>query len=180
MIRISLAIATFIFYAVRWRPSVLRRVAKRSVNMALFICDLFFFLLITCQLCGMTHPELAAPTYVNYIGLVAAFLGGAFATSARLALRDNYLPASSTAASRSLTTRGPYRVVRHPSYSGSIIAFIGVEILLNSYLILITLPFVFITCRQIAREEGILSELHGGEWQRFAARTPYKLVPFIY
>src|SRR5688500_20386252 len=133
MIQISLAIATFIFYAVRWRPSVLRRVAKRSVNMALFICDLFFFLLITCQLCGMNHPELAAPTYVNYIGLVAAFLGGAFATSARLALRDNYLPASSTAASRSLTTRGPYRECRHRSYSGSNRAFIGADMLRNCY-----------------------------------------------
>gem|GEM_PF-5679293 len=52
--------------------------------------------------------------------------------------------------------------------------------LLNSYLILITLPFVFITCKQIATEEDILSELHGEEWQRFAARTQYKLVPFIY
>jgi protein-S-isoprenylcysteine O-methyltransferase Ste14 len=128
----------------------------------------------------MNHPEFEAPTYVNYISLVAAFLGGAFATSARLALRDDYLPASSTAASRSLTTRGPYRVVRHPAYSGSIVAFTGVEMFLNSYLILITLPFVFIACRQIVKEEGILSELHRGEWQRFTVRTPYKLVPFIY
>jgi len=180
MIRISLAIAILIFYAVRWRSSVLRRVARQRFNMALFICDLFFLLLIICQLCNMNHPKLAAPTYVNYVGLLAAFFGGAFATSARLALKDNYLPASSTAASRSLTTRGPYRVVRHPSYSGSIIAFIGVEMFFNSYMILITLPFVLIACRQIAREEDILSEVHGSEWRRFAARTPYKLVPFIY
>jgi protein-S-isoprenylcysteine O-methyltransferase Ste14 len=180
MIQLALALGTFAFYAIRWRPSVLKRVAKSDKSMPLLMCDLLLLLLVIYQLCGAKHLEFPAPPYINYFGLVAATFGATLATSARLALEHNYLPALSTAAPSSLTVSGPYRVVRHPCYSGSIIAFVGFETALTNYLVIVTLPLVFIVCRQIAKEESLLSDFHEAEWRRFIARTPYKLLPYIY
>ena len=180
MIRLPLAIVTAVFYAVRWRPSVLRRVAKHNVNIALSVCDLLLLLLVIYQFCGTGRLQFQAPPYISYVGLVLAILGATIATSARLTLKHNYLPASATAASSSLTMLGPYRVIRHPSYFGSIMAFMGFELALTNLLIFITLPFIFVLCKQIDKEESILADFHGNEWRRFVARTPYKLVPYIY
>src|SRR5664279_1420917 len=109
MIRLTLAIATFVFYAVRWRPGVLRRLKRRNINGGLLAVDLLLLLLVVYQLCGMQQLRFVAPQYIKYVGLVSALFGGALATSARIALKHNYLPASATAASSSLTMCGPYR-----------------------------------------------------------------------
>jgi len=62
--RLTIAIGTFVFYAIRWRPRVPKRVAKRNVNIALSICDLLFLLLVI--LSTLRHETSAIPDSAAY------------------------------------------------------------------------------------------------------------------
>ena len=67
--------------------------------------------------------------------------------------------------------RGPYRWVRHPSYSGLIITFVGMGLALGNWMSLVVLavvPTVGLVIR-IHVEERILSENLGDPYRRFTA-----------
>ncbi|KAI0670383.1 hypothetical protein C8Q78DRAFT_1079355 [Trametes maxima] len=100
-----------------------------------------------------------------------------------------------------LITTGPYAVVRHPSFTALALIAVGAPLALltpGSYFaesgILDTLWgrtavgaafgwLWFTTCALIHRideEEGELKKKFGAEWLAWAARVPYRLVPFVY
>jgi protein-S-isoprenylcysteine O-methyltransferase Ste14 len=76
---------------------------------------------------------------------------------------------------------GPYRYVRHPSYTGMLVALIGLGIALDdwlSLLILALLPLTGIVVR-IRHEESVLLAGLGEDYRAYSARTP-RLVPGIW
>jgi protein-S-isoprenylcysteine O-methyltransferase len=76
---------------------------------------------------------------------------------------------------------GPYRFVRHPSYSGGLLALIGLGIALDDWLsivVLTLLPLVGLVVR-IRHEEDVLTEAFGDEYQDYAAHTR-RLVPRVW
>jgi protein-S-isoprenylcysteine O-methyltransferase Ste14 len=77
-------------------------------------------------------------------------------------------------------TSGPYRFVRHPGYTGAIAATSGVPLALGSYWCFV--PVVVMTLAFIARtadEDRLLrAELDG--YDVYAARTGYRLCPFVW
>ncbi|MBV9392646.1 MAG: isoprenylcysteine carboxylmethyltransferase family protein [Verrucomicrobia bacterium] len=76
---------------------------------------------------------------------------------------------------------GPYRFVRHPSYSGAILALIGIACLtfnwLGFFLIVICTLTAFAV--RIPVEERALREQFDGEYEEYAARTK-RLIPRVY
>jgi protein-S-isoprenylcysteine O-methyltransferase len=76
---------------------------------------------------------------------------------------------------------GPYRLVRHPSYSGSLIAFLGLGICSENYLSLLVLllPVTLAFLRRISIEEAALNEALGSDYKAYTARTR-RLIPWIY
>ena len=76
-----------------------------------------------------------------------------------------------------VVTRGPYRLVRHPSYAGGLLATIGIPLLLNSWWALIPASVVVaLTIARTALEDRTLqNELPG--YSEYAQRTRYRLVP---
>ena len=100
-----------------------------------------------------------------------------------------------------LVTHGPYAVVRHPGYTGLIMCILGWWIvhgspgswLRESGILGITwikvglVGWCFLTgasivtvVRRSTEEDWFLSERFGKEWESWARRVEYKLVPFIY
>jgi protein-S-isoprenylcysteine O-methyltransferase Ste14 len=76
---------------------------------------------------------------------------------------------------------GPYRFVRHPSYSGSMIALLGLALLTLNWLgfvVIIGCSFVAYVLRISVEEKALLQNL-GEEYRRYAGRTK-KLIPGIY
>ena len=68
---------------------------------------------------------------------------------------------------------GPYRYVRHPSYSGSMLALIGLGCLTFNWLgfaVIIASSFLAYTLR-ISVEEKVLRQNLGEEYRRYARRT---------
>lgn len=74
-----------------------------------------------------------------------------------------------------------YKYLRHPSYSASLISFIGFGLSLNNWvsLVLVVAAILFAFIRRINVEEKLLTEHFGQEYIDYKGST-YRLVPFIY
>ncbi len=80
-----------------------------------------------------------------------------------------------------VVTSGPYRLLRHPSYTGGLLAFLGAGIALDSWLsvlALVLLPLLAVLVR-IHAEEAELATALGQEYRAYASRTR-RLVPGIW
>jgi protein-S-isoprenylcysteine O-methyltransferase Ste14 len=83
------------------------------------------------------------------------------------------------AANRGVKTGGPYRLVRHPAYTGYLIAYLG-YVLENPTLMNVAL-LCFSTAFQLLRiheEEEILAD--DSVYERYRATVPYRLVPRLF
>jgi protein-S-isoprenylcysteine O-methyltransferase Ste14 len=75
---------------------------------------------------------------------------------------------------------GPYRIVRHPLYSGNSILVIGLSLSLGSLIALIpALCFILIMAIRLLFEEKKLSEDLQG-YTDYKKRVRYRLIPFIW
>jgi len=80
-----------------------------------------------------------------------------------------------------LIESGPYRFVRHPSYSGALLAFAGFGICLGNWISLLVLivPISWAFLRRIEIEESVLMQALGDTYAAYSRRTR-RLVPFVY
>jgi protein-S-isoprenylcysteine O-methyltransferase Ste14 len=77
--------------------------------------------------------------------------------------------------------RGPYRCVRHPSYTGALLAVVGYGIVLNNWISLavtIVLPLIAVL-RRISVAEEALVEMLGTPYRAYQARSK-RLVPGVW
>ena len=75
---------------------------------------------------------------------------------------------------------GPYALVRHPMYLGSIVMLLSVPLALGSYLALPAFALVtpFYVYRLLNEEKFLRRELPG--YPEYCARTRFRLVPFLW
>jgi protein-S-isoprenylcysteine O-methyltransferase len=80
-----------------------------------------------------------------------------------------------------LITTGPYRLLRHPSYAGSLLTLAGLGLALGSWLslLLAVLGALLGFTRRIPVEEAVLQTRFGDAYTAYAQRT-WRLVPFIW
>jgi protein-S-isoprenylcysteine O-methyltransferase len=80
-----------------------------------------------------------------------------------------------------LVTEGPYAVLRHPSYAGMLLAFLGLGLTYQNVLslLLITLPVAAALARRIAVEEEALVGAFGEAYLEYRKHTR-ALSPWIY
>jgi len=76
---------------------------------------------------------------------------------------------------------GVYKMIRHPSYLGSLISFLGFGISVNNWisLIIVTIPIVIAFIYRIKEEEKILLKQFGSDYSEYM-RSTYRLIPYIY
>jgi protein-S-isoprenylcysteine O-methyltransferase Ste14 len=80
-----------------------------------------------------------------------------------------------------VVTAGPYRLLRHPSYTGGLVAFLGAGLALDSWLsvlAIVLIPLAAILVR-IRVEEAELASALGPEYQSYAGRTR-RLIPGLW
>lgn len=85
------------------------------------------------------------------------------------------------ASDQTVIDTGPYRYVRHPSYTGSLLAFVGVGLLLGNYvsLFLSTIPIAAVFIRRMNIEEQALAAGLGERYRSYMGRTK-RLIPGVY
>jgi protein-S-isoprenylcysteine O-methyltransferase len=80
-----------------------------------------------------------------------------------------------------LVERGPFRIVRHPSYAGVLLAFVGLALSLRNWaaLVVILVPISAAFIHRMNVEENALSRALGPRYAEYMKRTK-RLVPFVY
>jgi protein-S-isoprenylcysteine O-methyltransferase len=118
---------------------------------------------------GATLPH---PSGFYLIGF-CLFLGG-------LILRYFTVDVSISAEHR-LIDSGPYRFVRHPTYTGALLAFLGLGFCLGNWLsiLFLSLPIIAVFLRRVRIEERALLGALGDQYRPYMRRTK-RLIPFIY
>ena len=114
---------------------------------------------------------------VGWVGACFAVIGIAFAIWARFCLGRNW--GSRPKEDHALVTSGPYAYVRHPLYSGAILALFGSALtgsIVAGLLFIISLIFCL---RRIGQEERTLLSLFPAQYPAYQARTR-RLIPFVW
>jgi protein-S-isoprenylcysteine O-methyltransferase len=85
------------------------------------------------------------------------------------------------AADHRLIDSGPYRYIRHPSYTGALLAFLGLGISFGNWvsLIIVVVPPLLAFMRRMTIEEAALSHGLGESYLQYMARTK-RLIPCVY
>ncbi len=80
-----------------------------------------------------------------------------------------------------LVERGPFRMVRHPSYTGVLLAFLGFGLSLHNWaaLLIILLPIGAAFIHRMNVEEDALLRALGPPYANYMKRTK-RFVPFVY
>ncbi|MBS0213729.1 MAG: isoprenylcysteine carboxylmethyltransferase family protein [Proteobacteria bacterium] len=80
-----------------------------------------------------------------------------------------------------LIEAGPYKLLRHPSYTGSLLMFVGYLLCNGNALTLaiVLLAVLAVFVRRIVVEEAALAQTFGDAWQDYAKRT-WRLLPLVY
>jgi protein-S-isoprenylcysteine O-methyltransferase Ste14 len=101
-----------------------------------------------------TDPSLAG------LGLALFALGLAFAIWARIHIGRNWGTPMSQRDEPELVTSGPYRLVRHPIYSGILVAGIGTAIALSwVWLIGVALAGIYFVYSAVVEERNLIRQL---------------------
>ena len=115
------------------------------------------------------------------VGLTVLVLGVSLRTWAILALGRFFKFIVVIQDDHRVISTGPYRLIRHPSYSGGLLALAGIGIALDSWLsmvILFGLPLVAILLR-IRVEETKLTAALGHDYETYTRRTR-RLIPGLW
>lgn len=85
------------------------------------------------------------------------------------------------AADHQLIETGPYRVIRHPSYSGALMAFLGLGLCLHNWASvgMMVIPPLLAFSRRIRIEERALAQGLGDPYRDYMHRTK-RLIPAVY
>lgn len=76
---------------------------------------------------------------------------------------------------------GPYKLVRHPGYSGSLLVWVGAGLAVSNWIVflIITLVSFIAYIYRIQSEEAMLIAEFGGEYEEYIRRTK-RLIPYVY
>jgi protein-S-isoprenylcysteine O-methyltransferase Ste14 len=118
--------------------------------------------------------------WLNIIGFALFTPGIIIYLVARLTLGRFFSKRLNLIEGHKLKTNGVYKYVRHPSYIGSILFFLGFTLLLNSILgFLVMFVGVILVLIRIPFEEKMLINAFGQQYIDYMKRTK-KLIPYIY
>lgn len=147
-------------------------------------------------------PSQLAPSSTFLLGFVLLIMGAAIRKACYVTLGRFFTYQLGLFKDHKLVTWGPYAFVRHPSYTAFSMASAGlltVQFCPGSYLresgalaesrsvavaavvwVLLVLSFVAASVGRVEKEDQVLKKQFGKEWEEWAKKTPYRLVPYLY
>lgn len=139
-----------------------------------------FFLIVQTLFLPVILPIAASPFILRWIGIFTYTAGLVIAIIGRVQLGTNWanIEDYQVLSEQRLVKKGIYGLIRHPIYTGDLLLIFGLEMALNSWLVLLVIPLAFLIFKQAKSEEKILSSAFDG----YAAyqQTTKMFVPFIY
>lgn len=152
-----------------------QRLVRVAITLSLLIA---LFLLPWSDRRGL--GALPAGPLLRWLGVPLFALGIGLVFWSGLALGRLYSGDVTLQEGHRLVTGGPYRLLRHPRYSGAVLLAFGLSLTFNSWIgLLLSVLFIPILLLRIRDEELLMRHAFGEEWQDYCRRTR-RLIPFIY
>jgi protein-S-isoprenylcysteine O-methyltransferase Ste14 len=184
----SIIPALWLAFIVYWGLSALS--AKRSLGISWWRHSLLrggavVLIIAALRVTGGGHWLRAVRAYqahsipLGIIGAVLAALGIGLAVYARLYLGRNWGMPMSRKEEPELVTGGPYAVVRHPIYTGIILAMLGSAIGQSLFWVVLLVVFAPYFIYSAYREEALMREQFPAQYPAYSQRTNM-IVPFVW
>ena len=118
---------------------------------------------------------------IQYIGLFLIIAGMIFRFIAVWSLGKFFTVNLTVKENHKIIKNGIYKIIRHPSYLGSLVSFIGFGISLNNWVsfTIIILPITIAFIHRIEIEEKLLLKQFEIDYSEYIKKT-YRLIPKIY
>src|SRR3954452_8789348 len=115
-----------------------------------------------------------------WIGVTIGALGLALRVWSMRVLGRDYTRSLRTRDAQTVIERGPYRLLRHPGYIGSILVWVGSRVAVNWLVAAATaLVLLPVYAYRISAEEQMLVDHFGDAYRTYRGRT-WRLVPFVW
>lgn len=163
--------------ALRGRRGSSSNVGKEIVFRLIFVAGIF-----TLPLCLRFVPEADLGGWpVFAIGAVVGWLGTFLRWWSFATLGPLFTMVVKATADQPIVDRGPYRWVRHPSYSGLVVALLGIGLMLGNWAGLVSSVVVILAAivYRIRGEERALIAARGAAYLDYAQGRA-RLFPFIW
>jgi len=173
---LSEIVGTVIIPRIRRGGSVIKR-KDRFSGLYIFV-TIFLAIYISLYFAGAHIAML--PGWVFSLGIVLIILGIILRQWSMAILGRFFSPVIGTQEGQKVIEKGPYKYIRHPSYTGALIIFIGLGLALQSWAAVLTLILLFTVAygyRMYVEEKTLISEL-GEQYIEYKKRTK-KLIPYI-
>ncbi len=153
--------------------------ALQAANSALLLIGFVFAL--GPRMPGLGMPVIPQTALTGWLGLALALSGVALAVWARFVLGRNWTGIAATVQEgHELVQTGPYAIVRHPIYTGILLALAGTVLTYATVAGAIGLAAVIAAIAVRVRiEEGLMSQEFGAAHEAYRQRTK-KLIPFVW
>ena len=116
---------------------------------------------------------------VSNFGVILCAAGMAFLVWARRHLGRNWSQTVSIKKGHELVTSGPYRYVRHPMYTGGLVACIGSAIVGGGPWIFLLIILGGLFLWRVGAEDKLMTQLFPNEYPNYKKRTK-ALIPFVW
>ena len=121
---------------------------------------------------SMDWSSLPLPHWVRWCGVGLAVAGGALLIWTFHTLGPNLTDTVVTRRAHTLVTGGPYRWVRHPLYTSTLLTVVGNSLTAANWFLLAAGALVFtIMVIRTSREEKFLLDRFGDSYREYMART---------
>jgi protein-S-isoprenylcysteine O-methyltransferase Ste14 len=124
-------------------------------------------------------PILEEPLTLRIVGGMLYTLGLVIAVLGRVQLGDSWsdIEVGAVAVDRQVVSGGVYRYIRHPIYAGDLLLLVGLELSLNSWLVVAAAALVPpVVVRALQEEKALRYALMG--YEGYARRTK-RFIPFV-
>ncbi len=139
-------------------------------------------IVLILQLLGLPLFEIPnVSMLIQLIGLFFVVIGAGVSISARKTLGNNWAHAFEyqIKQKQELVTSGVYAHIRHPIYTGLVLAFIGGELVAKSFLVILGLFLVLGARHQARLEEKLLLRHFGDSYKKYMQHTKM-FIPFLW
>lgn len=128
-----------------------------------------------------TNIPLVETNLLKYIGLILIIAGVVVRFTAIRTLGKFFTVNLAIDSEHRLIDTGLYKYIRHPSYTGSLLSFLGLAVYFNNWICLpvILVPIITVFIFRINIEEKLLIQQPGLNYSEYIKRTK-RLIPFVY
>lgn len=164
----------------RLRAGARRRDQGSHVVLLCLIGSAFFFALLLAFKVPATAIA-SANVFLFWLGIFLMGAGILLRFAAVATLGSFFTTDVAVAAEQTVIEAGPYRFIRHPSYTGLLLILLGFGLSLTNWLSLLVLmggALISLGYR-IQVEERVLQEHLGQSYQEYMRRTK-RLIPFVF